>query len=141
MKLPFFLLMLCIYTQTFSQNKDELQIRSILAIQTQAWNEGAIERFMQGYWNHDSLMFIGQSGITYGYQQTLNNYKKNYPDKATMGELTFSNLKLKRITGAIYFVVGKWFLARKEKGDVSGHFTLLWKKIKGAWVIVSDHSS
>lgn len=139
---PFFiLLLLCFSTHSFSQNKDEKQIRSILALQTQAWNEGDIERFMKGYWNNDSLMFIGQSGITYGYQQTLNNYKKNYPDKATMGELAFSNLKLKKISGDSYFVVGKWYLTRKEKGDLSGHFTLIWKKIKGAWVIVSDHSS
>ena len=141
MKLLFILLLLCFSIPSFSQNKAEKQIRSTLAVQTQAWNEGDIERFMKGYWNNDSLMFIGQSGITYGYEQTLNNYQKNYPDKATMGELTFSNLKLKKISGYCYFVVGKWYLTRKEKGDVSGHFTLLWKKINKQWLIVSDHSS
>jgi hypothetical protein len=39
-----------------------------------------------------------------------------------------------------YFVVGKWHLQRSI-GDIGGHFTLLWRKIKGQWVIVADHSS
>ena len=45
------------------------------------------EKFMKGYWENDSLMFIGKSGVTYGYKNTLNNYKKNYPTTADMGKL------------------------------------------------------
>jgi ketosteroid isomerase-like protein len=39
------------------------------------------------------------------------------------------------------FVIGKFFLTRPQKGDASGHFSLLWRKIKGQWLIVADHSS
>jgi hypothetical protein len=126
---------------TFAQSKDEQQILSILDAQSKAWNEGKIDQFMKGYWQSDSLMFIGSSGINYGYDATLKNYYKRYPDRDAMGQLTFTILKLNRISDDSYFVIGKWFLKREKNGDVGGHFTLLWKKIKGEWVIVADHSS
>lgn len=128
-------------TAVFAQNKDEQQILSILDAQSKAWNTGKIDEFMKGYWQSDSLMFIGSSGITYGYDATLKNYYKRYPDRDAMGQLTFTILKLNRISNDSYFVIGKWFLKREKNGDIGGHFTLLWKKIKGEWVIVADHSS
>jgi len=105
-----------------------------------AWNKGDLETFMQPYWKNDSLMFIGKSGITYGWQHTLDNYKKGYPDKTAMGELSFTIIKTEKLSSRNFYVVGKWHLKRTI-GDVSGHFTLLFKKIGGRWLIVSDHSS
>jgi ketosteroid isomerase-like protein len=119
---------------------DEQIIRAALEEQRLAWNNGDLERFMDTYWQNDSLMFIGKSGITYGWQNTLNNYKKNYPDTATMGKLKFDILEVKRLSVMYFFVVGKWHLTRSI-GDVGGHFTLLFRKVKNKWVIVADHSS
>jgi uncharacterized protein (TIGR02246 family) len=124
----------------FSQSKDEAAIRKLLDTQTKAWNNGNIEAFMKGYWENDSLMFIGQSGVTYGYTNTLNNYKKNYPDTATMGKLSFNIITVKKLSDKYYQVVGKWHLKRSI-GDASGHYTLLMQKINGEWVIIADHSS
>lgn len=134
-------LLLLLVLQGSGQQTDEAQIRSILDAQTKAWNEGRIEQFMNGYWQSDSLLFIGSKGLTYGYNATLNNYRKNYPDRATMGELNFSQLRLQRISNDAYFVTGSWKLTREQKGDIGGHFSLLWRKINGVWVIVADHSS
>lgn len=123
-----------------AQTKDESTIRQILDEQTKAWNRGDIDGFMKGYWENDSMMFIGKSGVTYGWKNTLNNYKKNYPDTATMGKLSFDILIVKRLSSEYYQVVGKWHLKRSV-GDLSGHYTLLFRKINGNWVIVADHSS
>lgn len=124
----------------FCQSKDEEAIKQILENQTRAWNRGDIEAYMTGYWQSDSLLFIGKSGIKYGYQNTLNNYKKGYPDTAAMGKLTLDILQMKRLSVLYFFVVGKWHLQRTI-GDIGGHFTLLMRKVKGKWVIISDHSS
>jgi hypothetical protein len=124
----------------FSQSKNELKIREILASQTRAWNLGDIAGFMNGYWENDSLMFIGKSGVTYGWTNTLNNYKKGYPDTMAMGKLSFDILTIKRLSKKYYQVVGKWFLKRSI-GDLSGHYTLLLEKINSRWVIIADHSS
>ena len=124
----------------FSQKSEEAKIRQLLLAQTESWNRGDIEGFMQTYWKSDSLMFIGKSGVTRGWQKTLENYKKGYPDAAAMGKLSFDILSVKMVAQNHCFVVGKWMLKRSI-GDVSGHYTLLLKKMGGRWVIVADHSS
>ena len=116
-----------------AQSKDEQTIRTLIEEQRQAWNTGDKEKFMQTYWQSDSLMFIGKSGITYGWQKTLDNYKKGYPDTAAMGKLDFDLLEIKRLSVMYFFVVGKWHLTRSI-GDVGGHFTLLFKKVKNKWM-------
>ena len=123
-----------------AQKSATKEILSILNNQTACWNRGDLENFMKGYWENDSLRFIGKSGITYGYTNTLNNYRKGYPDTAAMGKLHFNILVIKKLSPRYYEVVGKWNLKRSI-GDVSGHYTLLLRKINGKWVIVSDHSS
>ena len=120
--------------------KDERAILDILNKQTESWNSGNIDAFMNGYWNSDSLMFIGKGGVTFGYKNTLNNYKKNYSDTAQMGKLFFDIITVKKLSAEYYWVVGKWFLKRSV-GDIGGHYDLLFKKIKGKWVIIADHSS
>lgn len=126
--------------QAHGQSKAELNIRAIMEAQTAAWTAGDIDAFMQPYWQSDSLMFIGKSGVNRGWQTTLDNYKRSYPDKAAMGVLTFVIVDVEIINRKTAYVIGKWHLTR-EAGDLEGHYTLLWKKIKGQWVIVSDHSS
>ena len=124
----------------FTQAKDKNAIMDVLNTQVKAWNNGNTERFMQGYWHSDSLMFIGKSGVTYGWKNTLDNYKKNYPDTSVMGKLDFSSLQFKKLSPEYYFVVGKWHLARSI-GDIGGHFSLLFRRIGNKWFIVADHSS
>ena len=119
---------------------DDLLIKNILSKQTAAWNTGDLEKFMDGYWRNDSLMFIGKSGPTYGWENTLKNYKKGYPDINTMGKLDFTLIDVKRLSPEYYSVVGKWHLKRTV-GDIGGTFTLLFKKIKKQWLIIQDHSS
>lgn len=139
---PILILLICFKTfSTIGQSKNETQIRSILSNQTKYWNQGNLERFMEGYWRNDSLVFIGKSGLTYGFDKTLANYKKNYPDAATMGKLDFDIKKIEKLSKKIYFVIGKWHLTRKEKGDLQGHYSLIFRKISGKWTIISDHSS
>ena len=129
-----------VLTNSQAQSKDEQQIRNLLHTQVEAWNRGDLEAFMQTYWKSDSLMFIGKNGIKWGWDETLANYKKGYPDTAAMGQLSFDIIQVKRLSVMYYYVVGKWMLKRSI-GDISGHYDLLLRKIKGKWVIISDHSS
>jgi uncharacterized protein (TIGR02246 family) len=119
---------------------DRTEIQSLLSNQQKAWNEGNLEGYMQGYWKSDSLTFVGKRGVTRGWKNTFDNYKKSYPDKAAMGKLELQIISLKLLHDDVAFVVGKWDLKRAA-GDVGGHFTLLMRKLKGQWVIVADHSS
>ena len=132
--------LLFISIKCLSQTPDEKMIRAVLHNQTISWNAGNMEEFMKGYWNSDSVLFIGKSGPDYGYVTTLENYKKHYPDAAARGVLNFDILQMKRLSELYYFVVGKFHLERTI-GNAEGYFTLLFKKVKGKWMIVVDHSS
>src|SRR3990172_1100433 len=123
----------------FCRNSDSLEICSIMKAQADCWNRGDIDGFMDAYWNSDSLMFIGSGGITYGWKKTLENYKAEYPDKSYTGELKFDIMVVEKLGEAAMHVVGKWNIKR-ELGDAGGHFTLIWKRINGKWLIVSDHT-
>jgi hypothetical protein len=123
-----------------AQSRAEKACLGILDRQTQAWNHGDLEGFMNGYWESDSLMYIGKAGVTYGYAATLQRYRQNYGDTARMGKLTFRILHVKRLSARYIQVVGQWSL-RRSAGDVGGHYTLLFRRMAGRWVIVSDHSS
>jgi len=140
MKKYFTLIALLMCIVCFAQNKDEQAIRQILANQENAWNNGDLTTFMIGYWDNDSLVYIGKNGPTYGYKTTLNNYKKNYPDTSHMGKLKFQLLSVKPLNTDHYFVIGRFHLTRTV-GDASGYFTLLFRKINGVWKAIADHSS
>lgn len=137
-------LLICIVTAIISsasaQNNDKKSILNVLDEQVLYWNKGDLDNFVKGYWNNDSVMFIGSKGIVYGYENTLNRYKQSYSDTAKMGKLNFNILHVNKLSPDVYFVVGKFFLKRSV-GDAEGHFTLVFRKIKGEWKIISDHSS
>ena len=123
-----------------AQDKEARKIRNILSEQTASWNRGDLEGFMQTYLKSDSLMFIGSNGVKWGWQTTLDNYKKSYPDTIAMGKLSFDIIQIKKLSKKYYYVVGKWMLQRTI-GNLSGHYNLLLEKIRGRWYIIADHSS
>ena len=116
-------------------------IVQVLTTQTAAWNRGDIPGFMEGYWKSDSLVFIGRKGPTYGWQPTLANYQKSYPDAATMGQLDFSGLRVTLLAPGAAQVVGRWHLARPSAGDLQGYFLLVLRQVDGKWVVVADHTN
>ncbi|MFD2720178.1 YybH family protein [Hymenobacter monticola] len=116
-------------------------IVQLLTTQTAAWNRGDIPGFMEGYWKSDSLVFIGRKGPTYGWQPTLENYRKGYPDAAAMGQLDFSGLQVTLLAPTAAQVVGRWHLARPTAGDVGGYFLLVLRQVDGEWKVVADHTN
>ncbi|MBZ5857853.1 YybH family protein [Flavihumibacter profundi] len=140
MKALFLGLVLLVTSSLFAQQNAENAIRQVMGDQQDAWNQGDIESFMKGYWKSDSLMFIGSKGVTYGFRNTWERYKKTYDNRDKMGTLKFDLLHILPLSPEVYMVVGKWHLTRSI-GDIGGHFTLIFRKINGQWLITSDHTS
>lgn len=122
----------------FSQ-QDIDAVKTRMEAQEISWNKGDIPGFMMYYWKSDSLKFIGKEGVTYGWQTTLDNYTRSYPDKTAMGTLKFGITECSQLSPTSIYVIGSWHLEKKRPSG--GYFTLLWKKINGSWVIVADHTS
>ncbi len=133
----------CSSTQTtVSTTNTNAEVRQVLEEQAQCWSAGDLECYMQGYWRSDSLLFIGSRGLTYGWQQTLDNYKRSYPDASAMGKLNFDLKELRQLSPETMLVVGKWHLQRDAaKGDLEGHFSVIFRRFADGWKIIADHSS
>ena len=116
-------------------------IAQLLIEQAAAWNRGDLPGFMQGYWQSDSLVFLGAKGPTYGWQPTLANYQRNYPSAAELGQLDFSGLRVTLLAPGAAQAVGHWHLARPAVGDAQGYFLLVLRRVQGQWRIVADHTN
>lgn len=118
----------------------EQAIRALLDTQQAAWNRGDIPAFLEGYWNSPELTFSGSDGIVEGYDGLLQRYRKSYPDKAAMGVLDFSGLRIRVLAPDAALVLGHWQLKRAS-GDVGGVFTLVFRRFPSGWRIIHDHTS
>lgn len=115
-------------------------IVQLLKGQEEAWNRGDLDAYMQGYWQNEQLVLISNGKFRNGWDETLAAYKKNYPDKESLGELKFTIKEIKMLSNYAAMVVGRWDLKRL-KDTPTGVFTLLVEKIDDRWVITMDHSS
>lgn len=119
---------------------DRAAIEALLAMQTEAWNAGEIEAFMEGYWKSDDLRFASGGDVVTGWRATLERYRRVYSDRAAMGQLAFDLYEIDVVSEQDAFVFGRFTLTR-ENDQPTGLFTLRFRKIDDAWLIVSDHTS
>ena len=128
---------------SFSQStekEDTEAIQAVLKAQRLAWSKNNIEEFMEGYWKSDSLKFYGSNGVTYGWENTLERYKKAYPTEDHTGKLSFKINDISKITDGAYYVLGEYHLKRNV-GNATGIFMVIFKKINGKWKIIADTSN
>ncbi len=135
----FFFLITTLNAVSQTEAADRDAILSVLKTQEKAWNQNDLEGFMQGYWKNDSLKFYGSSGITNGWQKTLDNYKKGYPSKEYTGNLSFTIEAVTEIDKESYYVMGQFHLIRNV-GNANGIFLIIFRKIDGEWKIIADMS-
>ena len=73
----------------------EKEIKNLLAAQVEAWNQGKLEGFMQGYWHSPDLTFFSGAAVTRGWEPTLLRYRQRYQAEGKeMGKLEFQELKI-----------------------------------------------
>lgn len=118
----------------------ETAVRTLLSEQENAWNDGDLDAFMEGYWKSDSLRFASGGEVRRGWRSTLDRYHHNYPDLDTMGKLTFTIYSVDILSDDRAFVFGRYVLQRKED-QPTGLFTLLVRRFEDNWRIVFDHTS
>jgi ketosteroid isomerase-like protein len=117
-------------------------IYNLMQHQEDSWNYGNIDDFMSIYWKNDSIVFIGKSGINYGWDKNITNYKNSYKTKEHMGKLKFKNIICNPLNDSTHIVTGVWSLKRNDSiGNINGFYTLLWIKKSNGWKIIYDHTS
>jgi len=130
---------------TSSEAEAQEAVRQVLNRQQAAWNRGDLEGFMQGYWQSDSLRFASGGEVRYGWETTLRRYREDYPTRAAMGTLSFSEVDVRVLSERRALAFGRWRLKRTDDNP-GGLFTLVFRRMRDkdgtrAWRIVHDHTS
>jgi uncharacterized protein (TIGR02246 family) len=142
----FAFVLVCLFVQSAAaaESAATAAARNVLTVQKDAWNRGDIDAFMQGYARSDAIRFASGDRFNYGWQATLDSYRKGYPDAAAMGKLDFDLVEVRELSPVVVYVFGKWRLTRaNEAAEKAPHglFTLIVEKTDGTWSITRDHTS
>jgi uncharacterized protein (TIGR02246 family) len=115
-------------------------IHAVMRTAEAAWNAGDLEGYMDCYWHSPELRFAGGGGLRRGWDAVLASYREAYPDRESMGTLTFSDLDVTVLAPDAALVVGRW---RLERGTEAPHgiYTLLFRRVAAGWRITHDHTS
>ena len=117
-------------------------VRALLDAQVAAWNRGDLEGFMAGYWRSPELVFCSGATVTKGWEATLERYRKRYQAEGReMGQLRFESLEVERLGPDAAFARGEYWLRLGDGQQPHGRFTLVLRRLPGAWRIVHDHTS
>jgi uncharacterized protein (TIGR02246 family) len=129
-------------TQLKTASQQELDVIKVLLAQETAWNRGDLEAFIQSYKNSADTLFITRQ-VFRGVEGMLQEYRHNYPTRAAMGTLGFSELEVHPLDERFAVVIGKYHLDRnkKEGGNANGIFSLVFEKTDQGWKIIIDHTT
>lgn len=117
--------------------------QAILAIMDgheKAWNRGDIQELLDGYWRDDRLRYAFNDEVHHSYANIEASFLKRYPGPATMGKLAFTDVEISVLSDCDALVFGRWTLERDDT-QTTGLLTVHFRKIDGAWLTVSDHTS
>ncbi len=135
-----YILLLCLAPLAFAQTQD---IEKILKDSETAWNRGDLVTFASYYEDSPDTTFIGREVVRGGVAAILARYRRSYPTRDAMGDLTFSEIDVRPLAEGVALATGKFSLHRNAAGggDTSGRFTLILKRTPKGWKIIHDHSS
>jgi ketosteroid isomerase-like protein len=123
-------------------SRQELDVVKILTGQERAWNTGNIEAYVGAYKNSPETLFMTGS-VTRGFDELLQEYKRNYITRDSMGTLVFSDLEPRVLDDRFAIVLGHYHLDRSKKlgGSADGVFSTVLEKTADGWKIVLSHTN
>ena len=122
--------------------RQELDVIKVILAQENAWNQGDLNGFASGYKDAPDTLFITKQ-LSRGYAGLLDEYKHDYPNRAAMGTLAYSELEVRTLDENFAVAIGKYHLDRgkKEGGSADGMFSLVFEKTDKGWKIIIDHTT
>ena len=120
----------------------ELDVVKVMMAQERAWNAGNLQGFLDTY-KHSPDIIVISNGLARGFDDLEATYKRNYPDRASMGTLNFSDLEPHLLDDHFATATGKYLLerAKNKGGNVSGIFSLVLEKTADGWRVILDHTT
>ena len=125
-------------TPASSQSKTVKAILQVMRLEEDYWNKGDIEGYVSLYDPSDSTRMLLSNRMIYGKDSILAFYKKYWP-KEKMGQLTLEADGIEKLSKRFCYVSG-FFHVKFPDRTINGRFSGLMRKVKGKWLLYTDHS-
>jgi ketosteroid isomerase-like protein len=81
--------------------------------------------------------------VARGYAGLLDSYRHDYPTRAAMGTLAYTELEVRTLDENFAVVIGRYHLDRgkKDGGNADGIFSLVFENTDKGWKIIIDHTT
>ena len=120
-------------------NSAEAQIRAVLEITAQGWNEGSLQKYLSAYVPEATEMLsTGPAGGVEAIEKTMKEgfWKTGKP----LQNLRYENIVVRMLGKENALVTGQYILSGANRPDRTGWFTTIWTKTKDGWRMIHDHS-
>lgn len=121
------------------QNLAESQIRSVLTVTAEGWNEGNLQKYLSAYVPEATEMLsTGPAGGVEAIEKTMKEgfWKSGRPVQT----LRYENIVVRMLGKENALVTGQYILSGANRPHRSGWFTTVWTKTKDGWRMIHDHS-
>ena len=125
---------------TTERKKIQAAIRNVFEAGCAAWNRGDLGGYLASYWDSDQTLWISGGSLLRGRDAIAATYQSRFSTPQQMGKLSVAELEIDVLTAMDAIAHGRWILDRDTQAS-HGFFTVQLRKIEGAWLFVSDHSS
>ena len=117
-------------------------IVQMLQASAQDWTRGDLNAFASTYKNSPDILFMGRT-IRHGFDGMLAGYRKSFPTREAMGQLSFTELAVQPLDERFATVTGRFHLQRTAAGggDRGGYFLLVVEDTSAGWKIVRDDTT
>lgn len=119
----------------------EERVRTMLEASAAAWNRGDLEGFMAVYLKSPRTTYVGGGGLRVGYDAIRRRYAPLFAPGVQRDSLRFEDLSVRSVSDGVAVGTARWVLHRAGEITGSGPFTMVLRRVEGAWKIVHDHSS
>ena len=129
-------------TAVFAQkadSSDASQIRAVLQITAEGWNNGDLSKYLFAYVPEATEMLsTGPAGGVEAIEKTMKEgfWKSGRP----LQQLRYEHLVVRMLGKKNALVTGQYILSGNGRPDRTGWFTTVWTKTKAGWRMIHDHS-
>ena len=115
-------------------------VRQMLSALRGAWNGGSVSAVAKLYKNANTTSVVSDALALQGWSDISSYYRRQYPDPAQMGRLSFEQVRVQPLSSDVVVASGN-FKREKEDEVNKGAFTLIWAREDGVWRITHHHTS
>jgi len=117
---------------------DTSAIEAILNAQTDAWNRGDLDGYLDYFWRDPRLYYASRNTVVRGWEALRESYARRYGEGAQLGHVQFSDVEIEILAEDAAKVTGRFEVTQAAYPASGTYLIVLRKFAEAGWKVVSD---